>query len=120
MGPDDAAAAAILNEAATDPYRRLVRLAELERDLLADGRVDELRDVDDVRRRIVETLPGSPPAEAVSLLQRCAELQSETSAALEEALRTTELQLHRLGSGRAAVRGYTPGEGVRPVLDWAG
>ena len=120
MGADDAAAAAILNQTATDPYRRLVHLAELERKLVADDRVDELVEIDGERRRIVETLPPNPPAQAIGLLQRCAELQSETSAALEEAVRAAEFQLHRLGSGRAAVRAYTPGEGAGPVLDWAG
>ena len=121
MGADDSAAPGrTLSQTPADPYRALVGLAERERELVAEGRMEELLELDARRRAIIRTLPPAPPREAALLLRRCAELQAETSAALEGAMRAAELELQRLGTGRAAVRGYSPGAGVEPVVDWAG
>ena len=91
-----------------DPYAVLVGLAERERELVADGRLDELVELARRRDEITAALPAKPPAAARRLLERATALQHKTSAALENAMRVAELELRRLDRGREAVRGYAP------------
>ena len=91
-----------------DPYALLVGLAERERELVADGRLDELVELARRREELTAGLPPEPPPSARRLLERASALQQETSAALENAMRVAELELRRLERGRGAVRGYAP------------
>ena len=90
------------------PYERLLALAERERVLVHEGRADELEELLAARAALVAELPARPPREAAELLREALAVQEETSARLEDGLRSVRAELGRLGRGRGAVRGYTP------------
>ena len=60
------------------------------------------------RAALVAEPPARPPREAAELLRKALAVQEETSARLEDGLRSVRAELGRLGRGRGAVRGYTP------------
>ena len=80
-GPRSAAASRGL----TEPYQRLVTLAELEHELALQGDFDGLERLDAERRLIVASLPEKPPAAAKPALVEMAQLQAATTAVLQDA-----------------------------------
>ena len=79
------------------PWAGLVALAEHERDLVRDGRWDELPAASAQRLSAAEAL-GDPPAEARPHLERLSELQREIHAGLSTGRAFT---LQKLGSWNA-------------------
>ncbi len=92
-----------MNSAA--PWAELVALAERERDLVREGRWDDVPELS--AQRIAAALAlGTPPASARPHLERMIELQAEIHAGLSAGRAFT---LHKLGNmqrGATAMRGY--------------
>jgi hypothetical protein len=94
------------------PWAELVVLAERERDLVREGRWDELPAASAQRLRVAATLP-SPPAAARPHLERLVALQREIHAGLSAGRAFTLQKLGNLDRGATAIRGYAGGY-VRP------
>ena len=90
----------------SDPYLALVTLAERERAMVLDGRLDELEALAAERAALVAALPARPPASARPALERAAALQQATSAALAEALADVRGKLGGAPDRARAVRAY--------------
>jgi hypothetical protein len=104
-----------------EPYAALVALAERERELIAEGRLEALEDVWAERDALVAGLPARPPASVRPLLERAARLQSEISATLAGGIAALEAELARLTRGRGSVRAYTPAAvPAPPRSSWTG
>jgi hypothetical protein len=95
------------------PWAELVALAERERDIVVDGRWDELLAVSTHRLTAAAAL-GRPPAAARPHLERLAELEREINAGLSAARAFTLHKLGNMNRGSAAMRGYAGGT-VRPA-----
>ena len=90
------------------PWAELVVLAERERDLVRDGRWEEIPAVCAQRLSVAATLPA-PPAAARPHLERLVELQREIHAGLSAGRAFTLQKLGKLDRGGAAIRGYAGG-----------
>lgn len=90
------------------PWAHLVALAERERDLIRDGRWDELPAVSAQRLSATEAL-GDPPPAARPHLERLVELEREIHAGLSSGRAFTLQKLGNLDRGATAVRGYAGG-----------
>jgi hypothetical protein len=101
-------------------YSRLVELAERELACVRSGSLEALTSLWDERRAVVGSLPAVPPSEALSCLERAAELQGRTTALLEEHLEATGADMRRLVRGRAAMHSYAPAPPRQPLVDRAG
>ena len=91
-----------------DPYQQLAALIELELQLVAERRFDELLALKRRRAELQASLPASPPATAGPELQRCALLHRRVEI---ELLRVREAVLEELAGVRHAQRaasGYAP------------
>ena len=95
------------------PWAELVVLAERERDLIRDGRWDELPAVSAQRLGVAATL-GTPPAAARPHLERLVELQREIHAGLSSGRAFTLQKLNKMDRGATAMRGYAGGN-ARPA-----
>jgi hypothetical protein len=89
-----------------DPYGTLVQLAERERALVEDGRVEELAALAAERDALVATLPSQAPPSARPALERALALQAATAATLRASLGAMRLQLAELDRGRGVARAY--------------
>jgi hypothetical protein len=90
---------------APERWAELVALAERERDLVREGRWDEVPELSAQRLAAAMEL-GTPPASARPHLERMLELQAEIHAGLSAGRAFT---LHKLGNmqrGATAMRGY--------------
>jgi hypothetical protein len=101
-------------------YGRLVELAERELALVLADDLGALAALWDERRLIVGELPPVPPAEARGPLERSAELQGLTTAALEQRMAATGAEMRRLVRGRAAMHSYAPQVQRAALVDAAG
>jgi predicted ArsR family transcriptional regulator len=90
------------------PWAELVVLAERERDLMREGRWEELPMVSAQRLSVAATL-GVPPAAARPHLERLVELQREIHAGLSAGRAFTMQKLGNLNRGATAMRGYAGG-----------
>ena len=90
------------------PWAELVVLAERERDLIRDGRWEELPAVSAQRLSVAATL-GPPPAAARPHLERLVELQREIHAGLSAGRAFTMQKLGNMNRGATAMRGYAGG-----------
>ena len=102
------------------PYDALADIAQRELDLVNAGAVDRLSELHAQRHAILATLPSTPPATARPALERAADLHARVTAALEERLRDTGVELRRLTQGRTAMRGYAPPVERHKLVDQAG
>ena len=89
------------------PWAELVALAERERDIVRDGRWDELAAVSASRLSAAAAL-GAPPAAARPHLERLVELEREIHAGLSAGRAFTLHKLASMDRGTAAMRGYFP------------
>jgi hypothetical protein len=90
------------------PWAELVVLAERERDLMRDGRWEELPAASASRLDASLAL-GAPPAAARPHLLRLAELQREINAGLSAGRAFTLQKLGNMHRGTTAMRGYAGG-----------
>jgi hypothetical protein len=90
------------------PWAELVALAERERDLVREGRWDELPAASSQRLDASRAL-GAPPAAARPHLERLVELQREINAGLSAGRAFTLQKLGKLDRGATAMRGYAGG-----------
>jgi hypothetical protein len=90
----------------TDPYGTLVLLAERERALVEDGRVEDLAALAAERDALVATLPPQAPPAARPALERALALQTATAASLRASLGAMRLQIAELDRGRGVARAY--------------
>jgi hypothetical protein len=97
-----------------EPYARLATIAESERDLALEGRVDELRELQSRRDALMAALPVTAPEGARPHLLRAAAAQAETTAALATAMRIARADVVRVEHGRTAVAAYRPNGPVAP------
>jgi hypothetical protein len=90
------------------PWAELVALAERERDLVRDGRWDEVPAASAQRLSAAQAL-GDPPADAREHLERLVELEHEIHAGLSTGRAFTLQQIGKMDRGRTAMRGYGGG-----------
>jgi hypothetical protein len=90
------------------PWADLVALAERERDLMRDGRWEELPAASSQRLDASQAL-GAPPAAARPHLERLVELQREINAGLSAGRAFTLQKLASMNRGATAMRGYAGG-----------
>jgi hypothetical protein len=90
------------------PWAELVALAERERDIVVEGRWDDLLAVSTHRLTAAAAL-GAPPAGARPHLERLAELEREIHAGLSAGRAFTLHKLGNMNRGSAALRGYAGG-----------
>jgi hypothetical protein len=95
----------------TEPYLRMLALAEREADLVAAQAWDDLAPVAAERAALAATLPAVPPREARPVLERLSGVQQLLVAALAAARAQTAAEIGRLGRGRGAVQGYAVSAG---------
>jgi hypothetical protein len=96
-------------------YRRLLELALSERELIAQGRFDELPALGADRAALARALPSPPPAEARALLEEAKGIVDANVAVLASAIEQTRADLAHLRRGRVAVASYgatTPARGL--------
>ena len=90
------------------PWAELVALAEHERDLVRDGRWEEVPAASARRLSAAQAL-GDPPASARPQLERLVELEHEIHAGLSTGRAFTLQKLGNLERGHTALRGYRGG-----------
>jgi hypothetical protein len=95
------------------PWVALVALAAHGRDLVRDGRWEEVPAASAKRLSAAEAL-GDPPAAARRHLERLMELQHEIHAGLSTGRAFTLQKLGNMERGHTALRGYSGGN-PRPV-----
>jgi hypothetical protein len=96
------------SDRADDPYQQLAAFIELELQLVAERRFDELLALKRRRAELQASLPATPPAAAGPELERCALLHKRVEI---ELLRVREAVLEELAGVRRAQRaadGYAP------------
>jgi NTP pyrophosphatase (non-canonical NTP hydrolase) len=98
--------------------RRILALAEEERELVHAGRAEDLEHLHARRQAAMAELPEELSDEALSALRHALALQRQITDALRDALAATGAELGRVSHGRAAARGYAPaGLDARRTLD---
>jgi hypothetical protein len=100
----------------SDRYALLAALAEAERELAVEGRIDELGPLQARRAALVAELPAQAPAGAEPHLRRAAQAQAQVTAALAAATRAAQAQVVRLERGRGVVAAYRPATPPAPGL----
>jgi hypothetical protein len=90
------------------PWAELVVLAERERDLVREGRWEEVPAASAQRVSAAARL-GLPPAEARPHLERLVELQREIHAGLAAGRAFALQKMNKMERGATAVRGYAGG-----------
>lgn len=91
--------------AEAQPWADLVVLAERERDLVRDGRWDEVPLVAEQRLAAATALPD-PPAAARPHLERLVQIQAEIHAGLSAGRAFTLQKLGGMNRNKTAMRGY--------------
>jgi len=91
--------------AEAQPWADLVVLAERERDLVREGRWEDIPPVAE-HRVSASTALGTPPAAARPHLERLVELQAEIHAGLSAGRAFTLQKIGSMNRGATAMRGY--------------
>ena len=97
-------------------YERLLEIARDTRDLIAEGRWEELALMGWERERVRAELPRNPPPEAAPILAEIARMTEESERLLIGSMRRLEDSLRRIQQGRKAVSAYSQSAG-RSGLD---
>ena len=103
-----------------DLYELLADLAAAELELVKNGSFDTVALLHEERGTLISRLPEQAPESALEPLERAAELQRQTSAAIASALALAREELSRLDTGRAAVQAYAPSITHNASVDYAG
>jgi hypothetical protein len=90
------------------PWAELVELAELELELVRDGRWEELPAATAHRLNASQAL-ATPPAAARPQLERLVELQRDIHVGLSSGRAFTLKKLGSMSRGQTAMRGYAGG-----------
>jgi hypothetical protein len=93
----------------SDPYAALVLIAERERALVDDGRVEELAVLAAERDALIATMPAQAPPSARPALERAPALQMATAAMLRASLAEVRHAIAALDRGRGVARAYVVG-----------
>ncbi len=105
----------------SDPADALLALAEAERRLAAEGRVDELAALQAERDLALAALPARPEPHQVAVLRRALSVQGEVADLLRTTRDAVAAELARVDQGRETLRGYAPaGLAGGPVFDATG
>lgn len=88
-------------------YAELVRMAERERELIAESAWHELVRLGSRRAELAAQLPPRPPAEARDLLEAASRQIAANAAAVAAARDRTGREISRVRSARNALRGYS-------------
>jgi hypothetical protein len=99
-----------------DPWSTLLARASAERQLVAEGRWEELAESTAERVRLAAAL-GPAPRGARLVLEALAVVQQEITGALETARAETARELAGLTTGRGAVAGYAAAQSS-PRRNW--
>ncbi|RKQ92403.1 hypothetical protein C8N24_2249 [Solirubrobacter pauli] len=91
--------------AEAQPWAELVALAERERDLVRDGRWEEVPAAS-AERLSASVALGHPPVAARAHLERLVELQAEIHAGLSAGRAFTLQKLGGMNRNKTAMRGY--------------
>lgn len=108
---------------ATEPYERLVALAEQELALVVRPELPTLDELDGLlteRDHIVAALPAQAPAAAAPALARAMALQERTTTELATRAAEVRRSLGQVEQGRRTARGYGDSSPLRGALDAAG
>jgi hypothetical protein len=87
-------------------YEEILELARRESELVAAGDIDGLVELNHRRNAVVATLPATPPANALPLLEEALRIVDRTTAALQAALAEVGAERTRVGQGRRAATAY--------------
>jgi hypothetical protein len=98
------------------PYARLLELARLAEELVANDAYDQLAAVWDERDAIVAGLPLEPPRLARAILVETSRVVRSTELLLRTGIEGSQRSLAALDVGRRAVAGYG-GDVVPGLLD---
>ena len=93
----------------SDPYAALVVLAERERALVDEGRVEDLATLAAERDAYIALLPVQAPASARPALERAQALQVATAAKLRASLAEIRHSLAAMDRGRGVAHAYAVG-----------
>ncbi|GAC1322129.1 MAG: hypothetical protein NVSMB25_16900 [Thermoleophilaceae bacterium] len=104
----------------TDPYGRLVELAERELDCVRKEDLEGFERIAAERSELIAGLPAGPPASARGSLERAAALQAKVGALLAQQMAAARVELGRLEQGREAIQGYAPAPGRLQLFDRVG
>jgi hypothetical protein len=99
------------------PYQALAELAERELELVGEGRLAELEELNAERATLVARLPAVPPACAGEALERAALMQRRV---MIEILRTRDamlVELAKIEQARRTAHGYAPPRRGHPFLE---
>lgn len=96
-------------------YERLTELAELELELVADGRLEEVGELAAQRAELIGRLPATPPSWAAPALERAAIMQRRVMIELTRRREAVLLELETVERARRMANGYAPARrsGVR-------
>lgn len=89
-------------------YERLLELALHERELVAEGRWEEIAGLALTRGELVRTLPAQAPEEARPTLEQALRVVSQTSDAIGAALEELRRELAGLRVHRRVASSYGP------------
>ena len=91
-----------------DPYQQLVALIELELQLVAERRFDELLALKRRRAELQGSLPTTPPPAAGPELERCALLHRRVEIELRRVREAVLEELAGVRHAQRAAHGYAP------------
>ena len=98
-----------------DPYAALVTVAERERVLVDEGRIEELEALAGEREALIATLPPQAPSSARPHLERAHALQIATAAVLKATLSELRHSMVALDRSSSAARAYAVGPAAAPA-----
>jgi hypothetical protein len=98
-----------------DPYASLVVLAERERALVDEGRLEELAPLGAERDALIATLPARAPHSARPALERAHALQVATATALRASLAELRHSMAALDRSGSVARAYVTGPPATPM-----
>ncbi len=92
----------------SDPYRRLVEIAQRELECVRDEDFEGLESLGAERSELVRRLPANAPPSARARLEQAALLQAQVSSLLGQQMTAVREGLGKLEHGREAMHGYAP------------
>ena len=106
-----------MSSAEAAPYERLAGSYELERELVAEGRLDELAELASDREALIASLPAAPPASARAALERAQLMSKRVMIEIVRRRDAVLADLGRVAQGDRTARGYAPNRRRRLHID---